>query len=76
MSELLPMWQRASERLDHRLAGLTDPEYFWPPVADAWTVYEGPDGWTYQYDFAPPAPAPVTTIAWRLVHIAANNWIY
>jgi DinB superfamily len=72
----LSMWERADERLDRRLSGLTDAEYFWAPVPDAWTVYEGTTGWTYDYDFAPPPPAPVTTIAWRLVHIAANNWIY
>ena len=76
MNDLLMMWERADERLSQRLFGLADAEYFWAPVPDAWTVYEGTNGWTYHYDFAPPPPAPVTTIAWRLVHIAANNWIY
>lgn len=45
-------------------------------MPNAWTAFEGEHGWTYQYEFAPPPPAPVTTIAWRLHHIAANNWIY
>jgi hypothetical protein len=76
MSDLRELWRRSGERLNGRLSGLTDAEYFWSPVAGAWTVYEGASGWTYQYEFAPPAPAPFTTIAWRLVHIAADNWIY
>jgi hypothetical protein len=71
-ADLLPLWRRSAERLHRRFAGLRDAEYFWPPVPHAWTVFEGPRGWTYQYEFAPP---PVTTIAWRLHHMAANNWI-
>jgi len=72
-------WQQSGDRLEQRLAGLTDDEYFWEPVADSWTVKPdpaAPSGWTYDYDFAPPPPAPVTTIAWRLVHITADNLIY
>jgi hypothetical protein len=75
-SDLLTLWRRSAERLERRLAGLDDAEFFWAPVPDAWTVFEGPHGWTYHYEFAPPPPVPVTTIAWRLHHIVANNWIY
>lgn len=76
MGDLLTLWRRSAERLERRLTGLSDTEFFWQPVPNAWTVFESPQGWTYQYEFAPPSPAPVTTIAWRLHHIAANNWIY
>ncbi|HET8641191.1 MAG TPA: DinB family protein [Pseudonocardiaceae bacterium] len=55
-----------------RLAGLTDEEYLWEPVAGCWSVRRTASG-----DFEPdsaapePDPPPVTTIAWRMVHIGA-----
>jgi len=73
------LWHETGERLDRRLDGLSDEEFFWEPVDGCWNVREdasAPSGWAYEYEFAPPPPAPVTTIAWRLVHIAADNWIY
>jgi hypothetical protein len=76
---LRTQWAGSAERLAHRLAGLTDAEYFWQPVPGCWTVKPDPAdprGWTYDYVLPQPDPAPVTTIAWRLVHIAADNWIY
>jgi hypothetical protein len=33
-------------------------------------------GWSYEYEFAPAEPAPLTTIGWRLVHLMAGNRIY
>ena len=72
-------WEASGLRLQQRCDGLTDDEYFWSPVPDAWTVKPDPyrpGRWTYDYDFAPPPPAPVTTISWRLVHIIADNEIY
>lgn len=53
-----------------RLAGLTDEEYLWRPVGDAWSV--GPDAagrWRAEGGSPAPPTAPVTTIAWRLDHI-------
>jgi hypothetical protein len=69
--------EQSADRLEQRLVGLTDHEYFWEPASDAWNVYLDQDlgRWTYPYE-PEPDPAPVTTIAWRLVHIAADNWIY
>lgn len=56
-----------------RLAGLTDDEYLWPPVPDCWTLRPGPDGGFAQDGQWPePVPPPVTTIAWRLMHIAVG----
>jgi hypothetical protein len=76
---LLRSWETSASRLEQRCAGLSDQEYLWEPVGDAWTIRpdpERPGRWTYEYDFAPPAPAPVTTISWRLVHLIADNEIY
>ena len=62
-----------------RLEGLGDDEYFWEPVPGSWSVRPRGTGTAplqvgsgdYTIDFAlpEPAPAPVTTIAWRLGHI-------
>lgn len=50
-----------------RLRGLTDDEWLWEPVEGCWTVRDGvADG-----AWPPPEPAPVTTIAWRLVHMCS-----
>ena len=53
-------------QLRPRLDGLTDDEYFWEPVPNCWTLHA--DG-TIDFEFPPPTPAPVTTIAWRLAHL-------
>jgi hypothetical protein len=74
---LAQLWDESGDRLATRCAGLSDEEFFWQPVPDSWTVWRDADGrWTYHYEWPAPQPAPVTTIAWRLVHIAADNWIY
>jgi hypothetical protein len=74
---LAHLWEESADRLVTRCAGLTDEEFFWEPVPDCWTVFRDAAGkWTYHYDWPAPQPAPITTIAWRLVHIAADNWIY
>ena len=62
-----------------RLDGLTDDEYFWSPVPDAWSVrprgtstapiQAGVGEFTIDYGFPQPVPAPFTTIAWRLGHV-------
>ena len=56
-------WHNA---LRPRLDGLTDDEYFWEPVPDCWTLHR--DG-TIDFAHPAPAPAPFTTIAWRLAHV-------
>jgi hypothetical protein len=76
---LLRMWEQSGRRLRERCRGLTDEEFFWEPVEDCWNIR--PDdhhtgGWSYEYEFAPADPAPLTTIGWRLVHITANNRVY
>ena len=59
------------EGFRRRLDGLTDEEFFWEPVPDCWTVFQGEDGgWTYHYELPEPEPSPFTTIGWRLVNVA------
>jgi DinB family protein len=57
-----------------RLHGLTDDEYFWEPVDGAWSVRRTAGG-AMEMDglgVPQPEPPPVTTIAWRLTHIAVD----
>ncbi|MDE3720216.1 DinB family protein [Nocardiopsis sp. N85] len=56
-----------------RLEGLTDAEFHWEPVPNAWGVRPGPDGRFHPDRIVPePDPPPVTTIAWRLGHIVVE----
>jgi hypothetical protein len=75
LDQLESHWQR---QLRPRLAGLTDAEYLWEPVPDAWNVRPRADGdrtspgtgpFTVDFAYPEPAPPPVTTIAWRLAHL-------
>jgi hypothetical protein len=61
------------EQLRARLAALTDAEAMWEPTNDCWTVRTRADG-SVAADWADPdpVPAPVTTIAWRMWHIAVD----
>jgi hypothetical protein len=68
-----------NHQLRARLDGLTDDEYFWSPVPDAWSVrprgtstapvQAGAGDFTMDYAIPQPVPAPFTTIAWRLNHV-------
>jgi len=72
-------WHDSGDRLGRRLDGLTDAEFFREPVPSCWTVRphaSSPGRWEIDYDWPVPEPPPVTTIAWRLVHLANGNWIY
>lgn len=78
---LRAQWAAACATLERRLVGLTDEEFFWQPCAGCWSVRPSPDpaapgGWIMDYPDEVPDPPPVTTIAWRLLHIAHGNWIY
>ena len=86
MSVLRFQYRQACARLDRRLAGLTEEEFFWEPAPGAWTLHrreddrgvttDGSGEWVFDYVLPEPDPAPVTTIAWRVVHIAAVNVLY
>ena len=61
-------------RLVDRLDGLGDEEYRWEPVEGMWSVRARSDG-SVTVDGAGVRdvdPAPVTTIAWRLWHLAVD----
>ena len=69
-------------QLRPRLAGLTDEEYFWEPVKGCWTIHHrdekrtpmqvGKGEMVFDFEIPAPDPPPVTTIAWRLVHIGSG----
>lgn len=71
-----------TNHLRRRWDGLADEEYLWEPVAACWSLRPRAEATTpmaagggeYVLDFAhpEPKPAPVTTIAWRLGHIAVG----
>jgi hypothetical protein len=76
---LREQWATSCERLLRRLEGLTDEEYRWEPIAGCWNVRpdaKSPSGWTVDYPDVPPDPPPVTSIAWRLLHVSDGNTIY
>jgi hypothetical protein len=56
-----------------RLAGLTDEEYFWEPAGGCWSLRPTGDG-GWRMDRTRPAgqPEPLTTIAWRMTHLAVE----
>jgi len=56
------------------LETLTDEEYLWEPVPGCWSIRPtGPGGCgEFEQAWPDPEPAPVTTIAWRLSHLAVG----
>jgi DinB superfamily len=69
-----------TNHLRPRLDGLTDDEYLWEPVPDCWSIRPradvtapmaaGAGATVIDYAYPEPVPPPVTTIAWRMGHIA------
>jgi hypothetical protein len=57
-------------RFRSRVEGLTADEYLWEPVPGMWTVRPVDGRWVADWAEPDPDPAPVTTIAWRVWHIA------
>jgi DinB superfamily len=84
---LLDQLRTSVELSRPRFDGLTDAEYFWEPVPGAWSIRRrgeavtsgasGPGEWLLDLERPEPAPPPVTTIAWRIGHLAdcfAGRW--
>jgi hypothetical protein len=69
MQELISLSDEAFGRTRNRLADLTDPEYFWEPVAGCWSVRLGHDDVAAVDWELHPKASPFTTIAWRLWHL-------
>ena len=56
-----------------RLDGLTDAEYLWEPAKPSWTVHPDATGKIVIDTEDPvPDPPPITTIAWRMVHVGVG----
>jgi len=71
---LLSSMDRMFAQLLARVEGLTEAEYLWEPAPGAWSVRPAPDGTptVVGAGMREIDPAPVTTIAWRLWHIAID----
>ena len=70
MPSLMTVYDYIMGRLFARLDGLTREEYLWEPTANSWTVREVDGVWKPDWVRPEPTPVPVTTIAWRMWHIA------
>jgi hypothetical protein len=69
---IIGVFDFVAARFRGRLEGLTDDELLWEPVAGCWTVRQDAAGdWVLDGDETSD-PAPVTTIAWRLTHLACH----
>ena len=76
--------QHAITRARRLTAGLTDEEFFWEPVEACWSVRPraqvergwGAGDWLCEDAWPAPEPLPTTTIAWKVVHLAAWTDIY
>ena len=72
---IVKVFDFAWERFTGRLDDLTDEEYFWQPVPGGWTIRPDSTGrWVLEGAELGPYPdldpTPITTIAWRISHLA------
>jgi hypothetical protein len=66
------------------LEDLDEDEYHWEPAPLCWSVRRrgpgvtgwGTGEWVCEDRWPPPEPVPVTTAAWRIVHLAAWTDVY
>jgi hypothetical protein len=81
LKPLLAQFDFARERLLGRLEGLSDAEYFWEPAPGCWSVRRRGEQrtsasygreWVLEYVSRQPDPGPLTTIAWRMCHLAGG----
>jgi hypothetical protein len=80
---LLDQYETSYTMLAERLPGLGDDEYFWEPAASCWSLRRqsevrtarsfGAGEWRLEFERPEPAPAPVTTVAWRLCHLVSGQ---
>ena len=71
---ILDSMDRMFDQLMGRLSGLTNDEFLWEPVDVVWSARRGADGRVVIEGAGEREvqPAPVTTIAWRMWHIAID----
>ena len=74
---LATAFRAAYSALRRQVEGLTVDEFFWEPAPGCWSLRPLEDAvWSLDYAEEPSLPAPVTTIAWRLVHVATCKLMY
>lgn len=70
IDELVTLSDDVWRRLQIRLEGLTNAEYFWEPAPGCWSIRERASGeWRADVSVPGPVPEPFTTVAWRLWHL-------
>ena len=69
LAQLDDVWGRVQDNL----AGLTADEFAWSPSENVWHLTQKNGHRTIPYSWVPPQPAPFTTIAWRMAHMAVNK---
>lgn len=75
---------RAFQSARWLVEGVSDDEFFWEPTPGCWSIRPrelapvgwGTGSWICEDGWPPPDPVPVTTIGWRIVHLAAWTDIY
>jgi hypothetical protein len=85
---LLEQSDMVNAQVERATTGLTDDEFFWEPVPDCWTLRSRMEvpadrrspismgAWVIEEEKPDPDPAPFTTIAWRVTHLALSVWQY
>lgn len=70
---LLRQLDDAWRRLQAWLTELTEAEFQWRPSDNVWHLEKRNGRWTIPYAWIPPDPAPLTTIAWGMAHLATSK---
>ena len=72
-ASLLGVFDEVATRLSRRLERLSDAEYLWEPVPGCWSIRRDATGtWSLDGDHVAHELAPLTTIAWRMYHLAGH----
>lgn len=70
--EMDDAWNTLQQSLD----GLTEPEFWWKPSKNAWTLRKIKERWSLDSDYPIPIPKGSHTIAWLIVHLAMCKIMY
>jgi hypothetical protein len=81
---LSSMLRKSFDNLRWLLEDVDEADCFWEPAEGCWSVRRREDAgrawgtgdWVCEDAWPPPDPLPVTTIAWRLAHLAAWTDVY
>ncbi len=81
---LRSMLRKSFDNVRWLLEDVDDDDCFWEPDASCWSVRRrvdagrgwGAGDWVCEDAWPPPDPLPLTTIAWRVAHLAAWTDVY